>query len=621
MYSQPGIFNVLDYGGMVPNNPLPLAAQANAATLQNAINYAQASGANPDGAIVLIPSYAGSVDDPEYGPYYIDTSELPNSTITIAPSSGGANMPLLVMGTGEGTTLIMENPSGAWLFSVSASFLTFQDLTIVNQVTSETADAIAFNFSSGENYKLFRVNIQNYPQVASIAFTPDSGNVTYTNLLQCNISYDSEYSGPDCVAITDSGAETNIEQCALTFGGSAGGILGINIVGSSFARVTDTQISGFQTGIQIGAGTETGIAKGSSFTGLDIEATGSCVSIVNHMYDACFVNCTFQPTDPASPPSEPAISIGISGDENNEHYDTIRFTACTVLDYGQYGLAISYGKNIQINGGMFSGNGTAGIAIIGPATQIQITGANCTGTSRSGATQHSGIYVTSGQDIQVVGANCSNNQTSGIQVAGSSAAIVSDLRILGCICTSSTMGIAISAASNVLIDGCTLTGNSSYAASLSAVQNVTIVACDVYSSSVGAQGIGVAGPGSPIATQYVFIRSCNAPQWGEFGSVDSTFLVVSGSVSNLEVTDCAGYNDQGAILLNQSHAPNGSFTGISVANYYGPTAFYVDSTASTAVTIDGQATYLDVGSFTLAPGETAEIANHTETTHFLMVGK
>lgn len=99
----------------------------------------------------------------------------------------------------------------------------------------------------------------------------------------------------------------------------------------------------------------------------------------------------------------------------------------------------------------------------------------------------------------------------------------------------------------------------------------------------------------------------------------SNFVTVSGTVTNLEITDCAGYNDQKALLANTTTAPSGSFSGLTYS-YYGPTAFYLASTMSTTVTIDSQSTHLTAGGFTLAPGESAQIASGT-IVHFLMVGK
>ncbi len=80
------------------------------------------------------------------------------------------------------------------------------------------------------------------------------------------------------------------------------------------------------------------------------------------------------------------------------------------------------------------------------------------------------------------------------------------------------------------------------------------------------------------------------------------------------MTNCAGYNDQHTVLT--STPPSGTFNGVSVDGYYGPTVFYV---TQRTVTIDGEPTNLSSGGFTLAPGETAELAGSSPAT-FVMIG-
>jgi parallel beta-helix repeat protein len=531
------------------------------------------------------------------------------------PATGDNASPLLIMGTGPGTTLVMQTP-GSTLFSVNSAFTAFQDLTVVDGSEEETSAGTAFHFLSGDGskgYKLFRVSIVDFPNAILI-----DNKALAVNVLACTISYDSSYSGVACTAIKTSGAETNIEQCSLTFGVSGGdaAYTGIDIIGSSYARVTDTQVSGFGTGIMLGA-EGVGTARGAIFTGLDVDALGACVYINGPAYDVCFANCSFAPTN-AESPGATGVIVGTSGGENSD-YDTIRFTACTVEGFGTYGHEVLCGQNLQVNGGSYSGNGTAGIAVVGDAAEVQITGANCIGTAGT-ATQEFGIYIAGGQDVQVVGVNCSGNGVAGIQISGSA---IQDVRIVGVSCendvlggSSQEYGVYVEGASGVLIDGCTLTGNASYAVYLTSVENVTVSACDVYSSSTGAKGIFVGGSAEAGATDYVFIRGCNGALYANY----TTFLAVTGEVSNLEVTDCAGYNDLGdTILAVGTSAPSGTFSGL-IYTYFGPTAFYVVAATGTVVTIDGQNTHLSSGGFTLAPGETAEISLGI-VTHFLMVGK
>ncbi|MGP8102002.1 MAG: right-handed parallel beta-helix repeat-containing protein [Candidatus Cybelea sp.] len=609
-YSQPGIFNALDdWGagfGMSPAND----GFQNAAALQAAINAAQINtpSSNPNGAIVLIPSFAvDNSGDNIYGDYALAVSDPAVPVITV-PDGGNAS-PLLIMGTGPGTTLVMQSAGGT-IFSIDSSLTAFQDLTIVDAAESETNSGKAFDFTAGYGYKLFRVTIVDSPNAIAI------DGALAVNVLECTISYDGNYGGIDCTAIKTSGAETNVEQCSLTFGTSGGGTYtGINITGSSYARVTDTQVSGFGTGIMIGGGLA-GTARGAILTGLDVDAVDACVEINGPAYDVCFGNCSFTPSN--TPAGNFGIVVGTSGGANAD-YDTIRFTACTVEGFATHGVKILYGQNLQINGGSYSGNGTAGIAIVGGAAEVQITGANCIGTAGS-TTQQYGIYITAAEDIQIVGANCSGNGTAGIHIDGTTEP-VEDVRIVGATCENGVLGgasqqygVYVENASGVLIDGCALTGNATYAAYLSSVENVTVSACDIYSSSSGAKGLFIAGSGD-APTSYVFVRGCNGAQYMNY----MTFLTVSGEVSNLEVTDCAGYNDLGhTILANTISAPSGTFSGLSYT-YFGPTAFYLTAAGAT-VTIDGQNTHLSLGGFTLAPGESAQISGGI-VSHFLMVGK
>jgi hypothetical protein len=612
--SQPGIFNALDYG-MRPD----YTGTANALALQGAIHAAQTSltnpNPNPNGAIVLIPSF---YDDGEgttiYGDYAMEAAGSGEAAITI-PVVGDEASTLLIMGTGPGTTLAMQTP-GSTLFSVNSPFTSFQDLTVIDVAEDETSAGKAFDFSGGHGYTLFRVNIVDFPNGVSV----ESG-VLASNLLQCSISYDGSYSGAACTAIKNSGAETNVEQCTLTFGASGSQTYtGVNIVASSYARVTDTQISGFGTGILLGGAGENNLARGCSFTGLDVDAVGVCVNIGGPTYDVSFVSCSFTPTSTSLPTA--AVVLGTSGGENGD-YDTIRFTACTAEGFASYGLEIKCGQNLQVNGGSYSGNGTAGIAILGNAEEIQITGANCIGTT-SNATQEYGIYMTSGIDVQVVGANCSGNSVAGIGINGTALTSVQNVRIVSAVCENSVLGgvsqqygVYIVGASGVVIDGCSLTGNMAYAVYLDVIENVTISACDVYSSATGAKGIFVTNTVGG-STTYVFIRGCNGALYSSYND----FLIVGDGVSHLEVTDCAGYNDLGTtILANGTTAPSGLFNGTSYPySYYGPTAFYLVATGMPTVQIDGQTTYLTSGGFTLAPGETAEISGGS-VVHFLMVGK
>jgi hypothetical protein len=618
-FSEPGIFNVLDDlglgWGMIPGptgDPVK-----NAQALQYAIDLAQASGAS-NGAMILLPSfYDGSYMD--YGDYRIAVKHTGDTAAIKIPNTGSSTA-LLIVGTGSGTGLSMETP-GVTLFEVdSSSYVAFQDLTLIDASNEETIYGTAIHFSKAgttqsEGYKIFRVNILNFPQAVKIG-----DSVVFVNVDQCNISYDANYSGVACVAVYTSGAQSNLANSSVTFsGGDTSGMIGLQIDASSYAKVTDTSISGFESGIIIGGGGN-GRAVGPSLSAVNVDATGSCISFVPGVYDACLVNCTCVPTDASSPPSAAGISVGTTGE--NGDYDTIRFTACSVTGYGEHGLEISLGQNIQVNGGTYSGNGTAGIAIIGSVAEIQITGANCIGALASGPTQAYGIYITAGIDIQIAGANCSGNGTAGIRMLGAGLSDIQNVQILATSCqnsvlgeTSQDYGIHISGASKVLIDACDLSENALYAVYIEIAKNVLLSACDVNSSVSGAKGVGLTNT-SGIASQYIFVRGCN----GSIYTSVSDFITVTGNFTSVEVTDCAGYNDlHHPVVAGSASAPSGTFSGHS-NGYYGPTVFYLAGSAATTVTIDSASTHLTSGGFTLSPSETASIAAGT-VTWFVMIGQ
>jgi hypothetical protein len=650
-YSQPGIYNVLDYG-MIAGDSSPSVAQSNAQILQEVINLAQVDD-NVGGAIILIPSYSEGSILPEYGPYYLEP--YMGNIIAAIPEGISSTMgyPLLICGTGSGTTLVVTNQTSdpVTLFSVDQSpFVTFQDLTVQFDIEGSTNTyGTAFEFTTtsisggkqSEGYNLFRVNILDFE--TGIIFS-----ALFQNALQCNITYDEDYpANQGCTGILLAGPnQTNVEQCSLSFTGSGGsisaGTIGIVIdqLGhqtADGARVCDTQISGFETGISLGP---TGRVQNIFFLNLDIASIQYGVEITQ-VWNVGFVDCAIQPysTSTSPPITGPGILLSnIAGGPSA--IDSVSFTNCTVVGYpsGYAGLEIVTGQNIQVNGGTYSGNAAGGIAIAGSVIGVQINAANCIGVCEAlNTSQLYGISITDGQDIQIIGVNCSGNGLSstsegaGIYINGSevSDATVENVRIVGAICTDPVLvseqyqqyGIYVQQASGVGIDGCELTGNTLYALYLDNVQDVTVDSCDIYSSYSGAAGIYVTN--GPLGlTSNVFIRGCNGAQYSSRGSVVG---VGPTPVTNLQVTDCVGYNDQAAPLATSFvFSVATPFSGLSLSTpYYGPTAFYITTSGSpsSGMIIDGNSTYLTSGSFTLSAGETAEVPAATTVTHFLMVGR
>jgi len=640
LFSQPGIFNALDVtfaGGM---STADTAGINNALALQATIDAAQASD-NPNGAIVLIPSFSlDSSSAPQYGAYPIAFST--GTTAINIPNAGGAT-PILICGTGEGAELLMLSGDGTILFNVESDSVSFQDLTVrYDRSTSGMGTAFSFSSASGlgpANCNLFRIAIFNCQNPVYL------GGTQHSRLLECYIDYGDaslSFTMSAAVQIVGGCEDTVISQSILFWSASTpiAPNYGVLIDGASNVKMSDTQVSGFGTCIQIqGTSSKT---TGVRVTGCDFYGSkghdshgpaSSCAVINPSVSDICLMSCHFE-AEKHYAGTSPGIAIGMYGGTNSQ-IDTVRLISCGLTGGSgmtgsdSYGLQIGVGQNIQVLGGHYSGNGaTAGIAIVGGATQVQIIGANCIGLEYEDKStplyQLYGIFVTNGTRIQIVGVTCSGNGLPGdpgspgygIYVDGTDST-VSDVRIIGAVCTgplgdtdiAQQTGIYVNDAQGVLVKDCNLSGSTGDSGSGSGcgiylvdVSDVTVKACDLNGN--------VTGLGIDTGSTRVFVRDCNAA--GYSGYMDA--ISIASALSKVEVTNCAGYNDEHTVLT--STPPVGTFSGVTVDGYYGPTVFYV---TQRSVTIDVEPTNLSSGGFTLAPGETAELSGASIPT-FVMIG-
>jgi hypothetical protein len=192
----------------------------------------------------------------------------------------------------------------------------------------------------------------------------------------------------------------------------------------------------------------------------------------------------------------------------------------------------------------------------------------------------SGIQVNQGQNVQVTGGRYSSNGTTDAGSAGIAlTSTVTNVRIIGADCTGTLLGLTqqqngvavTNGATNVFVSNCDLTGNSNL---------------PLYTSSPG----------------------------------------------NLAVINCAGYNDKANTISATPPSSGLAFNGVTF-RYYGPVAFYVWGGNVTHISIDGTATTLTQGGFTLnapalaAAGGTAPASETGAITFgippptFMMVGK
>ena len=566
-YSQPGIFNVLDYN-IFPGDLG--TATANSAALQQLVFYVQSLG----GGTILFPSQY------EYeGVNYV--SYKFNGPIGIGPPTSPSPVSIIITGTGQGTesqtTFIVENDSD--LFQVDTGSpeqdepppggehiggITFQNLSI--KYAGGTSGT-AINVITGENVRILQVVFTDCPQAVWFADT------LQCSMFECTAVYNNITANPACVTLgpDESGViakEIYIASCTFLSNKLAG--TGLVLQGTEHVRVMNVRIEAFSEGINITPGAS--ISGGQNalkhhfgnvtvFTGSESGSTGPAVTIQpqgsESVSEIVFAECTFEPGASAT-----SAGPGVYIDEGayGGTVSDIRFVSCHMTRWTGPGLQINSGSNIEILGGLYAANasgaspegGPGGISITGPASAIRIVGAACIGTYPY-IQNYDGVMPVATQDV-------------GIYIAGSGA-------------------------SNVIIDHCDLTGNE---------ENGVLI---------GAGGLNVTN---------LCIRNCNASGY----SSHSAAIDVVGEVSNVQVTDCAGYNDQAAPISTTAPAA-GTFSAVTYG-YYGPATFYGAGSASLTVTTAGHATGLSNASFTLAPGQTATstigTGGHNWTT-FLMVGQ
>lgn len=564
-YSQPGIFNALDF------NLRPAALGGTAASNQTALQTAIYAAEQAGGGTVLIPSeYESDVVYPIQGPIYVGSATSPSEVAVI------------IAGTGQGTQTkpILQVEGNGDLFSVDTGGtqdegtavgayehiggITFQDLSIGYDGGTSGA---AIHVISGENVRVVRMVFIECPQA-----------VWYEDALQCSIFESTVLHSkiaPSPCAIQLGNDENGVAAKEIYITGSRllsfkKGGTALIIQGAEHVRMANVRIEGYTDGIMIvpGAAVSGGhntlrhsFSNVSVYTYNPAGLANPAVTIQprgpQNISQIVFSHCEFELSEQASGSLGPGIFIdeGVYGST----IDNIRFISCLSTRWSGPGIEITSGSNIEVNGGFYAGNssgtnpsgGLGGVSITGPATGIRIIGASCIGSYP---------YIEIAKNVP------SPQQDVGIYIAGSGA-------------------------SDVIIDHCDLTGNSQHAV------------------LIGAGGLSVTN---------VFIRSCNA---SGYGTHPADAIDVVGEVSNVQITDCAGYNDKGATL--STSAPSGTFSNTTFG-YYGLVAFYCSGGTNVAVNIDGNGTGLSSGGFTLSPGETAQfvlgVGGHLPTT-FSVVGK
>jgi hypothetical protein len=564
------VFNVL-FHNVSPSN----TASVNATNLQTLIGIAQGAG----GGVILFPS-VGTFQI--QGPITIGTQATPNAT------------PLVIAGTAQGTQefpVLLNIMNGGLanntdLFSVFTAAtpgpygdddvggITFQNLHIqyVSAITgsSPATAGIAVHVVNAQNVRVNQCVFFDCPQ--AVAFD----DTLQCSMYECKAQYSNHgdvVPAPACVTVGtavmgEAGKETLITGCTLL---SSNGGVGLLVIGSEHLRVLSTRIDGFFSGIEIFPGQGTGgghnalrhfFSDVTVYAGAAVGAptvAGKAVTIMPQGVGALpsnldvaqivFSGCAFEPGANFGPGlglTGSSTGPGVTITPNGGIVDNVRFVSCYSTRWTGPGLAINGGTNIEVQGGMYSGNNLGGsgtqpygIAIIGPANGVRITGASCVG-------QYEYIEIGSSHE--------SPPQAVGIFVD--------------------------QGASDLLIHACDLRGNSQ-------------------------AGLSVHGETGGVTTN-VFTRHCDLNGY----VTPAAPVVTSGTISNLQVTDCAGYNDQATVLSSPPTPPpvhNVTFSNTTFG-YYGPIQFSIwGTTPVSGVTLGAIVTTLTSGTFSLAPNEGASL--------------
>lgn len=572
--------------GGTPYNVSPLNSPGtNTTSLQQLLNALVSSTgpSNGSGGTLIFPSVGGGVSYRFAGSVTVGgqgATAIAHSIVIKGDGQQKVTVPLLVQTEAYDFFVINTNDNTA---EDDAGGVVFQDLMIAYEPSAAMAGNSAIKVTNkSQGTRLFRVTLLNWP--IGVYFN-DS---TQCRMIDCTVLEETELSSiaPIGVQLGDPGGaheavETYIAGC-LFFDNTNSGTA-IQAYGCDHIRVMNCRLEEWLTGIAITPGGESENAQYMHFENVScypystmpntggpalLITTSGSESSPKFVFHVTFVACELSAPVPTSNSPETGytgsgVIIGPTG-AVDDLIDQIRFIDCHVCFWQGPGLQIIANNitntlmsptNVEVVGGYYSLNGSSAAGEL-PFAGILITG---------GLSGPSGIRIT--------GAACNNSLLNTTTHDFATATQQYGFYLSG-------------AASSVRVNACDFTGNL-------------------------ANGVYINGT-STSKPLNVFVRD------SDFTAL-STPVTVSGPVSNLQIVDCPGYNDQGTLITNASPTLNTPLTIAQLGStpYYGPGECYVNG--AHAVKIDGQTSPIQTGSFYLQPLETIEI--DTSVTGFLAIGK
>lgn len=560
-------------------------AMTNTSSLQHILNtlLTLASQTNGSGGTLIFPS-VGSTADPSYqfaGSVTVghDSTGItrPFSIVIRGDGQQQASAPLLVQTIADHMFVVNTNDG---MDDNDSGGVVFQDLMIAYTASSPSAENSAIKVINGSQAtRLTRVTILNWPIAVNFSDCYKCSIIDCTAHTQGQVKYSTIGVRIGDDSAKNAGIESYIAGCLLLDDSNLG--IGIQIYGAEHLRVMNTRVDGWQQGVTITpvsttesarwlylsnvschpasqlAGTQAGAA-------LLITTNGSTTN--KYVFHAAFVGCEFsapepKPGAPTSKYQGAGVVIGPAGG-SIDAIDQIRFVDCHVCRW--------LGPGLEIVGGSE--------ATVTAPTNVEILGGyySLNGSSPATGLPSAGIFITGGSNgpsgIRIIGAACNNS--------------LFDTENHVFDTPTQQYGIYVNkAAEAIRVHGCDFTGNLTNGAYVD---------------------------GSSAAPKNLFIKHC------DFTGLSSPTHVVT-PVTNLQIVDCPGYNDQGTVIAT-SITLGTAFTiaQLGTVPYYGPGECYVNG-AGAPIKINNQSSHLALGSFYLQPRETIEV--DTSVSNFLAIGK
>lgn len=467
------------------------------------------------------------------------------SHTAISPEDSG----VLIVGTGGGAELSANFASNETLFSfadfsTTGNGIRFHNLRLTNASPS-TVTAIGISLSVCLNITCDEVYFYNWSQ----AFATDAAS-GQCGLVDCTVQYVSGQTGQTMVLLQ--GSQDFVRNCVImeNTGGPAG-CYGIEIGGTNGIYIDDVHISDFDIGLKL-----TDSLRDSFISNTLIDAQVCAVQIMpttnaHKINNICFSNCVFaenQTTGGSGQTGNSGVVITTNGGTDS-NVTGIVFSNCIAYGWGAAGIEIDYGQDIVISGGQFSSNGQS---------------------SNAPASLRAGIAIAGGTLITISGVDCSGvNQLWQDKHSGA---------------MTQPAGISIS----------------NNPTSPPAISDVVITGCNLQGNATTGHGALITQSGNTIST--VLFNACNVSGYGS----SSGAISVTGTPSGLQITNCAGYNDQNTDLNGGTPPTTSALSASSCSTpYYGPSIVLFSNEAMgtwtpLTVSISGPSYSMGFGSIYLA---------------------